>query len=95
MTEPSICKNRALDVNLRGARHSFFILLLCAILILAGCAHVPPRQQRLVSKPNMQFSDSAIFSYQDRLLSQFESGSAASVGGQSGDCGSCVAGGAQ
>jgi len=70
-------------------------LLVCVTLIPAGCTHITPQQQRLVSKPNMQFSGSAIFSYQDRLLPQFESGSASSVGGRSGDCGSCSAGGAQ
>ena len=70
-------------------------LLTVVMLILSGCAHIPPGQQRLVSKPNMQFSGASVFDYQDRLLSQFESGSASSVGGRSSDCGSCVVGGAQ
>ena len=68
-------------------------LLVCGTLILAGCAHVPPQQQRLVSKPNMQFYDASMFSSLNRLLSQFESSSASSVGGQSsggsGSCNSC------
>ena len=68
-------------------------LLILLILILTGCEHISSHQQRLVSKPNMQFSGSSVFSYQDRLLSQFESSSASSIGGQSGNCGSCTAGG--
>lgn len=79
----------------RWTRRCSAALLIFGALLLAGCVHVAPQQQRLVSKPNMQFSGSAIFSYEDRLLSQFESGSASSVGGRSGDCGSCTAGGAQ
>ena len=71
------------------------VLLLFGILMLTGCVSVSPNQQRLVSKPNMQFSGSVVFSYQDKLLTQTESGSASFTGGQSGNCGSCVAGGAQ
>lgn len=71
----------------------FLALLVSGTLVLAGCAHVPPQQQRLVSKPNMQFYDSAMFSSLNRLLTQFESSSASAVGGQSsggsGSCGSC------
>jgi hypothetical protein len=69
------------------------VLSVCGVLMLAGCAHVTPEQQRLVSKPNMQFSDAVVFSYHDRLLTQFESSSASFIGGQSGECGSCVGGG--
>ena len=65
-------------------------LAVCGALMLAGCAHVPSRQQRLVSKPNMQFDGSPMFSSLNRLLTQFESSSVSSVGGQSsGDCSSC------
>lgn len=95
MTETSICKLQTRAENPRWTRRCFMALLFCSTLILAGCSLVPLQQQRLVSKPNMQFSGSVIFNYQDRLLSQFESGSASSVGGRSSDCGSCVAGGAQ
>lgn len=93
MTKTSTQKNKPGAGNRPWAYICLIALLLHAILILSGCTHVAPRQQRLVSKPNMQFSGSAIFSYQNRLLQQFESGSASSVGGQSGDCGSCVVGG--
>ena len=71
------------------------VLLLFGILMLTGCVSVSPNQQRLVSKPNMQFSGSVVFSYHDKLLTQMESGSASFTGGQAGNCGSCVAGGAQ
>ena len=67
--------------------------LLCGVMLLTGCARVLPRHQRLVSKPNMQFSDSLVFSYQDRLLSQIESGSTSFSGGHSAGCASCGAGG--
>lgn len=70
-------------------------LVICSILMLAGCVSIAPRQQRLVSKPNMQFSGSSVFSYNDKLLTQIESGSASFTGGQSGSCGSCVVGGTQ
>jgi hypothetical protein len=56
--------------------------------LLVGCA-VPVHQQRLVSKPSMQFSDSPVFNYQSRLLSQIEPGAAASGGAQAAGCTSC------
>ena len=56
--------------------------------LLAGCA-VPVHQQRLVSRPNMQFSDSPVFNYQSRTLAQTESGAAASGGAQAAGCTSC------
>jgi hypothetical protein len=48
-------------------------LAVCGALMLAGCAHVPSRQQRLVSKPNMQFDGSPMFSSLNRLLTQSSS----------------------
>jgi len=53
-----------------------------------GCA-VPVHQQRWISKPSMQFSDSPVFNYQSRLLAQTESGAAASGGAQASGCTSC------
>ncbi len=61
--------------------------ILCGLL-LSGCA-VPVHQQRLVSQPNMQFSDSPVFSYQARQLTQIESGAAAYGGAQAAGCTSC------
>jgi len=67
------------------------VVLVCGTLMLAGCAHVPPQQQRLASKPNMQFNDSSMFNPLNRLLTQFESSSASSIGGLSsgGACSAC------
>ena len=63
-----------------------FVLLL--ILVCTGCVSVGPNEQRLVSKPNMVFSESAVFSYENKLLPQLEPGSAVS-GGQTSGCTSC------
>ena len=93
MTNTSICKIQTVVRPLFGGFRFLLVLLFFYAVMLAGCVSVAPRQQRLVSKPNMQFSGSAVFSYHDKLLSQIESGSASSIGGQSGSCGSCVAGG--
>ncbi len=71
---------------------SMVVSLICGILFMGGCVSMTKKDLRLVSKPNMQFNGTAIFSYQDKLLTQFESSSASFTGGQSGDCGSCVAG---
>ncbi len=62
--------------------------LLAALLVVPGCA-VPVHQQRFVSKPSMQFSDSPVFLYQSRLLAQVEPGAAASGGAQAAGCTSC------
>jgi hypothetical protein len=65
-------------------------LPLAGILLLAGCSLPAVRQQRLVSKPNMIFSDSAAFAYNSaRLLPQLEPGSAASGGAQNAGCTAC------
>ena len=58
------------------------------VLILSGCESVGPNEQRLVSKANMVFSDSAVFGYENKLLPQLEPGSAVS-GGQASGCTSC------
>src|SRR5262249_32985169 len=41
-----------------------------ALLLLTGCASVSVNEQRLVSKPNMLFSKSAVYSYSSRILPQ-------------------------
>ncbi|HJN81734.1 MAG TPA: hypothetical protein QF478_03070 [Verrucomicrobiota bacterium] len=46
-------------------------------------------EQRLVSKPNMLFSQSGVFIYQNRLIAQIEPGSATSGGAQAAGCTSC------
>jgi len=62
---------------------------LAAAMILPGCASVGVHQQRLVSKPNMLFTDSAVFIYSPKLLVQMEPGSAATGGAQAAGCTSC------
>jgi len=59
------------------------------VLVWTGCVSVAPNEQRLVSKPNMVFSESAVFGYENKLLSQMEPGSAFSGGCQSSGCTSC------
>ncbi len=46
-------------------------------------------EQRLLSKPNMTFSDSYLYAYQPRLTAQVEPGAAASGGAQAAGCTSC------
>mgnify|MGYP004220431261 FL=1 len=65
-----------------------FGLLVCAV----GCTSVGQvsiSEQRLVSKPNMLFSQSGVFVYQNWLIAQIEPGSATSGGGQAAGCTSC------
>ena len=65
-----------------------FGLLVCGV----GCASVGQvsiSEQRLVSKPNMLFSQSGVFIYQNRLIAQIEPGSATSGGAQAAGCTSC------
>jgi hypothetical protein len=59
------------------------------IALLCGCRAVPVSQQRLVARPNMQFSDSPAYSNGAAVLSQIESGSAVSGGAQAAGCTSC------
>ncbi|HEY6167878.1 MAG TPA: hypothetical protein VI454_07555 [Verrucomicrobiae bacterium] len=41
-----------------------------ALLGMTGCARVPVTRQQLVSKPNMQFARSAVFSYGAKTMPQ-------------------------
>ena len=74
-----------------ATRKQDLILLLAMVpaLIGAGCSTVPVHKQRLVSRPGMQFSNSAVFSYQSKIGPQIESGAAASGGAQAAGCTSC------
>ena len=58
-------------------------------MMSTGCKVVPVMQQRLVSKPNMVFSDSPVFSYQSQVVTQIEPGSALSGGAQAAGCTAC------
>jgi len=60
------------------------------MVLLAGCSSPAVRQQRLVAKPNMLFSDSAAFTYNSpKLLPQLAPGFAGSGGAQNSGCTSC------
>jgi hypothetical protein len=66
------------------------VFLLFAFIFITGCSSPSVRQQRLVAKPNMLFSDSAVFSYNSpKLLSQLAPGFAGSGGAQNSGCTSC------
>jgi hypothetical protein len=63
----------------------------CAVLWigLTGCAQVRPQQPGLAAKPNMLFTDSRVFEYQNRLLRQVEPGSALTGGAQAAGASCC------
>ena len=58
-------------------------------LLAGGCASVGPEQQRLVSKPNMQFSRAAVFSDSSKLMPQVQPGLATTGGAQPSTCTLC------
>ncbi len=70
-----------------------FLLGMAAVGLLAllagGCAGVGPEQQRLVSKPNMQFSRLLAWSYNSKLMPQIQPGLAISGGAQASTCTTC------
>jgi hypothetical protein len=55
---------------------------LMLLVVLTDSAGTRSGDPGLASKPNMLFSDSRVFSYQNRLQSQVEPGSALSGGAQ-------------
>ena len=77
-------KRFLMQTSLLAALGGWSLLLLCP-----GCTAVGPQQQRLVSKPNMVFSESPVFTYTDKLLPQTEPGSATTGGLQASGCTSC------
>jgi hypothetical protein len=58
-------------------------------LLLAGCSSVGIHEQRLVSKPNMQFSQSTVHSYSSRIMPQLQPGLVVSGGAQPSTCTVC------
>ncbi len=74
-------------MRLRGIL--FVLVLFLAVLGGFGCQSVPVMEQRLVSKPNMVFSDSPVFAYQSPVMSQIEPGLALSGGAQAAGCTAC------
>ena len=68
------------------------VLLPAAVLgvaALTGCASVGLEQQRLVSKPNMEFGRSAVFSYSSKILPQVLPGLAGMPGAAATTCTAC------
>jgi len=64
--------------------------LIVVLLVLVGCSSPAVRQQRLVAKPNMSFSDSMAFTYNSaRLFPQIAPGFASSGASQNSGCTSC------
>jgi len=59
------------------------------VWMTTGCGTVPLQQQRLVSKPNMVFSDSPVYAFPSGLLAQVEPGTASSGGAQVAGCTAC------
>ena len=64
-------------------------VLLVSVLLTFGCSSVPVNEQRLVSKPNMLFSDSLVFNYSNPFEPQLEPGSVSAGGAKSAGCTSC------
>ena len=74
-----------LQIRIAGILRS---ILTVSLVAASGC-RVPVHQQRWISKPSIQLSDSPVFNYQSRVLAQIESGAAASGGAQASGCTSC------
>ncbi len=68
--------------------HGTGILVLTAVL-LTGCAGPRVAQQRLVSQPDMVFSSSAVWNFDQALSFQTESGRAFAGTGSASGCTSC------
>jgi hypothetical protein len=65
------------------------LFVLSFLVFGSGCSTLGPQEQRFVSKPNMLFADSGIFTYQCRLLFQTEPGAAFSGGARAAGCTTC------
>jgi hypothetical protein len=77
-------------IDFTGRKRPLAAVVVLVALLAVGCATPAVRQQRLVAKPNMTFSDSAVFNYNSsRLLPQLASGFASSAGSQNSGCTSC------
>ena len=68
---------------------AFVAFLLASTLLTLGCSSVSVAEQRLVSKRNMLFAESSVFSDSPSFHSIVEPGTAGSGGGQAGGCTSC------
>jgi hypothetical protein len=77
------------DAARRWRSGTFLGLGIVGCLLACGCAQVPVPEQRLVSKPNMTFSDSLVFNYSNPLQAQIEPASEPVGGTQSSGCTTC------
>lgn len=73
----------------QGLRGLFPAVFALVFMIFTGCGHVDATKQRLVSKPNMLFSDSTVFAYQSPFVAIIEPGSASDGGSAASGCSSC------
>ena len=76
-------------VNVRLVSLASLVGLTGLTLITSGCSVVSVSEQRLVSKPNMVFSESSVFDYSTGLHSRLEPGTAGAGGAQATGCTSC------
>lgn len=85
--------NRTFNVRstpLQGGHKARNLAVILVAAGLVGCSAPAVRQQRLVSRPNMTFSDSPAFIYNSpRLLPQLATGFAGSGAAQNSGCTSC------
>jgi hypothetical protein len=88
-----LCQNTGVQTQSSLPRRAWpsalFSLAALLALAAAGCSTVGVHEQRLVSKPNMQFSRVAAFNYSSRLMPQVAPGLAVSGGAQASTCTSC------
>ena len=70
-------------------RITTFVAAVCVILFGSGCTNVSVTQQRLLSKPNMVFSDSSVFDYGATAYAYVEPGTSSSGGAQASGCTAC------
>lgn len=85
------CSQPASDQRRPSARTRGWTALVASLLLLgaAGCAAPGVAQQRLVSQPDMVFSTSAVWNFDQPLALQTESGRAFAGAGSASGCSSC------
>ncbi|MBN8247664.1 MAG: hypothetical protein J0L84_09495 [Verrucomicrobia bacterium] len=85
------CSQPASDQRRPSARTRGWTALVTSLLLLgaAGCAAPGVAQQRLVSQPDMVFSTSAVWNFDQPLALQTESGRAFAGAGSASGCSSC------
>lgn len=70
-------------------RRAPLFLVALPLAWLGGCVQVPVWEQRLVAKPGMIFSESAVLTAQPASLGQIEPGRTGAGGAQPVGCSSC------